>query len=270
MPSNSYPLQLPSGRILLAYRNHDRDGSGAYTFFRITISYSDDNGRTWNWLSDPASDPGPVYGNWEPFLRNAQDGRTLQIYYSRENSAADQDSLMRTSTDGGQTWSLATVISGLDRTARDGMLGVAPIQGNELIAVFESEQDGIFTIDSIRSLDDGNSWANRQRVYTAAGSGNNAGAPQVINVGGTMVVSFMTDEDHAMHQWGSGSSGASAKLVTSTDGGNTWANKVLVGPELSSWPGLMSVDQTSFLMMFEHGGAVAQRLVFPGGSTATS
>lgn len=49
---NPYPLQLPSGRVLLAYRNHDKDAStGDYTYFRITISYSDDNGATWEYLS---------------------------------------------------------------------------------------------------------------------------------------------------------------------------------------------------------------------------
>lgn len=88
--------------------------------FRITLSYSDDLGKSWKYLSTPASDPGPVNGNWEPFLRNAQDG-SLQLYYSRENSAADQDTLERFSNDGGKTWTKAQTISGAGMTARDGM-----------------------------------------------------------------------------------------------------------------------------------------------------
>lgn len=118
---NPYVLQLPSGRVLCAFRNHSKDPStGAYTYFRITVTYSDDLGKTWNYLSTPASDPGAVNGNWEPFLRNAQDG-SLQLYYSRENSAADQDTLERFSTDGGKTWTTAKTISGAGITARDGM-----------------------------------------------------------------------------------------------------------------------------------------------------
>lgn len=118
---NPYVLQLPSGRVLCAFRNHSKNPqTGAYVTFRITLSYSDDLGKSWKYLSTPASDPGPVNGNWEPFLRNAQDG-SLQLYYSRENSAADQDTLERFSNDGGKTWTKAQTISGAGMTARDGM-----------------------------------------------------------------------------------------------------------------------------------------------------
>ena len=117
---NPYVLQLPSGRVLCAFRNHSKDPStGAYQYFRITVAYSDDLGKTWKYLGTPSSDPGPVNGNWEPFLRNAQDG-SLQLYYSRENSAADQDTLERFSTDGGKTWTNPQTISGAGITARDG------------------------------------------------------------------------------------------------------------------------------------------------------
>ncbi|MCJ1388528.1 hypothetical protein MMC18_001375 [Xylographa bjoerkii] len=251
---NPYPLQLPSGRTLLAYRNHDKDPvSGNYTFFRITISYSDDSGATWAYLSTPASDPGEPNGNWEPFLRNAQDG-SLQLYYSRENSAADQDSLMRTSTDGGVTWSTATTISGEDITARDGMLGVATVSGSNVIAVFESEQNGYFTIKSITSTDDGATWGNRQLVYTPTGTNTNANAPQVVNVGGTMCVSFMTNEDTQGQQ-------AGAKLVTSIDGGTTWGNKIEVFQPQTNWPGLLDLNGSSFLYMADNNGAKSQEVI---------
>lgn len=195
---NPFLLQLTSGRILCAFRNHSLSG-GVYTYFRITICYSDDNGATWAWLSQPASDPGPVNGNWEPFLRRSSENpNNVQIYYSRENAANDQDSLMRTSTDGGNTWSLAQTISGSGIMVRDGMLGVAslPFGANNLIAVFESDDTapggtGLFTIKSVTSNNDGASWGNRATVYTPTGSNNNANAPQIINVGGTMVVSLI-------------------------------------------------------------------------------
>lgn len=97
-----------------------------------------------------------VNGLWEPFIRYAHDGTTLQCYYSSENNKDDQDSMMKTSTDGGATWSAAKTISGADTLSRDGMLGVAPIDNNgALIAVFENTETGIFTVDSVTSTDDG-------------------------------------------------------------------------------------------------------------------
>lgn len=256
---NPYPLQLPSGRVLVAFRNHSKDPStGRYTFYRITICYSDDNGATWKYLSTPASDPGGPNGNWEPFLRNAADG-TLQLYYSRENSPMDQDNLMRTSTDGGATWSTATVISGAElHDARDGMVGVTETNDGHLLAVFETGRNGRFTINSVRSTDGGITWGNRTRVYTPRGSHNNAGAPQIINVGGRLYVSFMTDEDSHGYTW---PRGAAAKLVVSHDNGYTWGGKIKVRDIHSNWPGLLALDSRSFLYMYDNCGVVAQKLI---------
>ena len=253
---NPYPLQLPGGRILLAYRNHDKNGD-AYTAFRITLSCSDDGGSTWVFLSDAATMPGGDIGIWEPLLRNAADG-SLQLYYSKENSLDDQDSIERVSTDGGATWGDEMTISGSDITARDGMLGVASVDGSNLIAVFESRQNGLFQVDSITSSDDGNTWGNRQTVYLPTGTDNNAGAPQVVNVGGTLCVSFMTDEDTQLHDW---INGAAAKMITSGDGGSTWENKIQVFEPQANWPGMVTLDDSSLLYMADHDGAKSQKIV---------
>lgn len=262
---NGYLLQLTSGRILCTFRNHSIDPStGAYTYFRITVCYSDDGGATWTYLSQPASDPGPVNGNWEPFLRlSSLDSNTIQLYYSRENSALDQDSLMRTSADGGSTWSNAATISGENLQSRDGMLGVAnlPAGGGNLIAIFESFDTssgtiGLDTVHSVTSSDDGVTWGNRALVYSPTGTDNNAGAPQIINVGGTMVASFMTDEDTSEHNW---SSGADTKVITSTDGVN-WGNKATVFDVQSNWPGMVVLDDSNFLCMAEYSGSKSQHM----------
>lgn len=71
----------------------------------------------------------------------------------------------------------------------------------------------------------------------------------------------MTDEDTQQHHW---IDGASAKLITSGNGGRTWGNKILVGPVQSNWPGLVDLNERRFLMMFDHGGAMAQGLTFSG------
>ena len=262
---NPYVLQLPSGRVLCAFRNHSKDPStGAYTYFRITVSYSDDNGKSWKYLSTPSQDSGSVNGNWEPFLRLAQDG-TLQIYYSRENSASDQDTIERFSTDSGKTWSSPQTISGAGITSRDGMTGVTTVSGSNLMAVFETETTGIFTVMSITSADDGKTWSSaRSLVYSATGNSNSAGAPQIINVGGTLIVSFMTNEDANLGTSGGPyTSHTEAKLVSSSDGGKTWGNKLTTAPEQSAWPGLVVIDQKSFLALADHGGAKAQKVTVP-------
>ncbi|KAL6697051.1 glycoside hydrolase family 93 protein [Trichoderma pleuroticola] len=257
---NAMPLQLPSGRIVYAYRNHDRSG-GSYTYYRITLSYSDDGGASFLYLStveQQAATPGTPNGLWEPFLRLAADG-SLQCYYSAENNANDQDGYMKRSTDGGLTWSNWIKISGGDRTSRDGMIGVANINNSgNLIAVFENTESGPFSIDYVLSHDDGNSWGQRARLYTAR-NGKNAGAPQVVNVGGTLVTSFMTNEDVA-GTGGNGIDGAQMKVVTSTDGGSTWSGTTITGDAGSHWPGLYTLDQTHFLALYTKDGlgAVSQ------------
>lgn len=148
---NPYPLQLPGGRVLLAFRNHDRDpATGEYTAFRIDVTFSDDSGRSWEYLSTPASMPGGETGIWEPLLRVADDD-SLQIYYSKELATDNQDQIMRVSEDGGATWSEEMTIAGADILSRDGMTGVTSLGGGNLIAVFESLQDGAFQLDAIDS-----------------------------------------------------------------------------------------------------------------------
>ncbi|KAF2110855.1 glycoside hydrolase family 93 protein [Lophiotrema nucula] len=258
---NGFLHQLSSGdhkgRILAAFRNHDRKAGGGYSFYRITICSSDDNGKTWNFLQTPASDPGGVTGNWEPFIQDALDG-SLQLYYSRETATDDQDSLLRRSTNGGADWSSAQVISGTGVTARDGMLGVTRISANSQskLAIFESGVNGRFTLHTVRSDNDGTDWSStRSLVYGSAG--HNAGAPQIIRVGTKLVASFGTDEDGGV--WPEGS----IKLLVSTDQGTSWNYKTTVHGVPGYWAGLTELDDSSFLVLYESGGiSYAQKMVF--------
>ncbi|KAF9876514.1 bnr asp-box repeat domain protein [Colletotrichum karsti] len=257
---NAFPIQLPGGRLLYAYRNHDRTGADLhYTYFRISVSYSDDNGRNWKYLSTVEEHvPKGVNGLWEPFLRFARDG-TLQCYYSAENAANDQDNFMKHSNDGGKTWSNWVPVSGGDRVSRDGMVGVAPIDDNgNLIAVFEHTTSGIFNVDYVISHDDGYTWGERGSLYTAA-NGKLSGAPQVYNVGGTLVASFMTNEDYDKGN-NNGYNFGQMKVVTSTNGGKSWSGSVVTGEAEAHWPGIFNLDSTHFLALYarEGVGAVSQ------------
>lgn len=141
------------------------------------------------------------------------------------------------------------------------MTGVTTVSGTTLMAVFESETNGLFTVDSISSSDDGKTWGKRKIIYTPDSPNTSAGAPQIVNVGGTLCVSFMTNEDSQLSAPSDGyTTDTAAKLITSGDGGSTWGNKITVGPVLSVWPGLYSLTQTSLLMLFDHGGAKSQTI----------
>lgn len=136
---NPFPLQItPRGRVLYAYRNHDIDAAtGDYTFYRITVSYSDDFGASWSFRSQVIERAATATNNglWEPFLRLSNDGTTIQCYYSSEDASDDQNNFMKYSTDGGETWSDEIEVSGQDVTSRDGMTGVAVVSGDTLMSV---------------------------------------------------------------------------------------------------------------------------------------
>ncbi|KAE9367630.1 glycoside hydrolase family 93 protein [Stipitochalara longipes BDJ] len=239
--NNAFLLELPSGRLLCAFRAHTQALSAigaeekpggqneGYLYYRLMIYYSDDAGETWQHLSTPAQEPGPSHGNWEPFLRLSNSG-VLQFYYSRELGGRDQDNLMRVSHDEGLSWSDAQVISGPDLESRDGMLGLQEITpgSGHLVAVFES----------VEEKGDGPFFEER-----------NAGAPQIALVGKTLVVSFMTDEDKLEGMW---HRNAYVKIITSADKGATWGNKLLVAEKPAAWAGLLALNETSFLVLCDH------------------
>jgi Neuraminidase (sialidase) len=130
--ANAFPLQLPSGRILFAYRNHDLNPDRSYATYRITLSYSDDGGSTWAYLSDVDVRQATAIKNglWEPFIRVAANGE-VQVYYSAESADLVQTVLMRSSADSGLTWSDSIVASvGATNDTRDGMPGVANLDDN--------------------------------------------------------------------------------------------------------------------------------------------
>ncbi|CAD6504203.1 BgTH12-05937 [Blumeria graminis f. sp. triticale] len=261
---NAFPIQLPSGRIILAYRNHSQNAAGADTIYRITMSSSDDEGVSWQFLCDAVVvDSTPTNnGVWEPFLRNAGDG-SLQLYFSHEQSAVDQDSVILSSRDGGITWGPEMAMSGArEHASRDGMIGVAEMGGNNLLGVFETnDNSGPFRLDTVSSADGGATWSDRKTLY-AAPEGKNAGAPQIARVGQTLVVSFMTNEDDPNAKLGTNwVDFADAKLLTSTDNGANWV-KSTVFKAPAFWPGLTVLqDEKTFLYMAGSEGVVKSQTI---------
>jgi hypothetical protein len=122
---------------------------------------------------------------------------------------------------------------------------------------------------SVVSRDDGRTWGERAHVYVAGG-GTNAGAPQVYNVGGTLVASFMTNEG-AMEL--GQLDGGQMKVITSVDGGRTWSsggggadgtsNGATVTADIGAhWPGLLTMDNRHFLALYSKDGLGAVSQVY--------
>lgn len=140
------------------------------------------------------------------------------------------------------------------------MTGVATISGSTLVAVFESTGGSRkFSINRscLPPTTALHTWSNRQRVYTAPPD-RNAGTSQIVSVGGTLVVGFITDEDFTIID-AEYTPRTSAKATLSCDQGGvlTWGGKLTVGEVISVWPGPAQVDESTLLMIFDHNGVVA-------------
>ncbi len=252
--ANAFPLQLASGRVLMAFRHHDLFESPI--IYRLEVCYSDDNGGSWKFLSAIEANSGtPI---WEPFLLAAPDG-SLQAYYARERENNEQDNVMRRSWDGGETWGpLVTVSTALG--SRDGMPAVSQLENGHLLAVFEAFRDGewgMFVIKSVLSTDQGSSWGNRSLVYAPADGSRKAGAPYIVTLGnGQLLASFMTDEDSATVDW---PHYAAMKVVASVDapasGSGGWLAPAATSVEPAAyWPGLFALPNDDILCLYSQGG----------------
>lgn len=113
-------------------------------------------------------------------------------------------------------------------------------------AVFENTETGPFSVDYVISRNDGFSWGERGHVYKSPNNGH-AGAPQVVNVGGTIIVDFMTNEDGGDC---CGVDNGAMKTVRSDDQGRSFGGLTTIGQVGSHWPGMLSLDNNRFLAMY--------------------
>lgn len=252
---NMFLLEVtPPGTILAAFRNHDLGPSGP-AWFRITVCQSHDGGKNWTYLSQ-AAEKGAPFGLWEPFMRIGRQGE-VQMTFSQEFAHDDQRTMMVKSYDQGRTWTTPVCIAGAEERLRDGMTGIAQTTDNgreALVLVFETTRYGTFNLEAVISYDDGASWHCRHIVY-APPRGRNAGSPQIASFeDGSLVVSFMTDEDVIGPNW----PGLSATKVVFAgpprNGQMRWSKSRLVSPEPSIWPGIFALDAHRALVTYDHCG----------------
>ncbi|KAI2464167.1 glycoside hydrolase family 93 protein [Annulohypoxylon bovei var. microspora] len=258
---NGFLIQLPSGTVLATFRNHDLDSNGAATYYRITVCSSTDGGKTWTFLSQAAENSANGYnGLWEPFIRIANNG-ALQLTYSGELSATNQETFRVISSDGGSTWSAPTNLQlHGSQQLRDGMQGIvsttdAATGQAALVMVFEVNDNTHVYLGTVTSYDDGNTWGSRNTIYRP--SDHNAGAPQIASAGDNLAVVFMTDEDRAVSDiaW---PGNADIKMIFSTElrnGQVTWTSQTMhLSVDSSYWPGAFQRDANGIIAVYERGG----------------
>jgi hypothetical protein len=176
--ANGFPLELSDGSLLVAYRHHT--GAPSDRVYRIAVSRSLDHGASWEFLA--VIWEGPV-GVWEPFLYTSPRG-ALRVAYSAElTNGGEQDIVQQESSDNGTSWGARMLIVHT-KNSRNGMPGIATAPDGSLIAVFEgfwTGKWGSFTVNSVRSFDDGITWEQGTIVFAPpVESGYNAGSPQVM------------------------------------------------------------------------------------------
>lgn len=251
-------------RVLAAFRNHDVDANRHHTWFRITVCESLDAGRTWRFLSQAAEKAAPN-GLWEPFMRVGADGE-IQMTYSQELEPRDQDTMMRSSRDGGRTWTDARTATGGDERLRDGMTGIAATSDGgrpALVMVFETtRRPGAFSVEAVVSYDNGESWGHRHVVHAPVQAKANAGAPQIeAFANGGLATVFMSDEDFETRDW---PRKATVKTVFGgplVDGKILWHSPEDACPTPSFWPGVFRLSDTQLMAACEHKGSVRGRIL---------
>lgn len=117
--------------------------------------------------------------------------------------------------------------------------------------VFENTEDGPFSIRYVLSSDDGATWnqSTRAILYDPSDSVSTAQAPSVVNVGGTLVAGFMTNEDTPSDTDGDADGGTFKVVTASSTDVTTWGSKTSISTA-AHWPGLYTLSDTDFLALY--------------------
>lgn len=88
----------------------------------------------------------------------------------------------------------------------------------------------------------------RSIVYDPSNTVSTAQAPAVVNVAGTLVVSFITNEDDPSDTSGD-ADGGTVKVVISSITEIVWAGKTSISTG-AHWPGLYDLGSSDFLALY--------------------
>lgn len=152
MPRN-HVLRLPSGRLLLPLYS---DG-----FYVGLMAISDDGGETWQ-----ASSPIPGVALNQPSVVRKHDG-TLVAYMRREGPIPPPRVQISTSSDDGQTW---TVAADSDIPNPNASLEVVALRDGRWLMIYNDVERGRHSLALALSEDEGDTWRWKRRLeYTEGG-----------------------------------------------------------------------------------------------------
>jgi Neuraminidase (sialidase) len=144
------------------------------------------------------------------------------------------------------------------------MANIAPLDSTNknLIMAFETNEVGPFKVWTVTSSDGGKTWGNRKIIFNpeTPTKGRQAGGPGIVNLGGTLVVSFMTNQDADVGDgYPHSKPGTDMKVITSNDGGDTWSGPTTVLHD-AAWGGIAVVDDGALVLgaAYTTGKAAAQ------------
>ncbi|KAI0169931.1 Sialidase [Hypoxylon sp. FL1284] len=279
--SNGVMLELPrddSGEakrgppiLLAAYRKHDLNKAGKKTYYRITVSRSEDGGETWKELGnvyEKSAQDSNGLGVWEPFMRVAKDG-SVQLTYSGEIARDNQETFQAVSRDGGESWTepVNLRLHSEDETMRDGMQSIVSVKDLEngadaLVLAMEVKKGKTVRVDYVVSYDDGMTWGNRSGIYDPQDETKSAGAPWITNIGDSIVSIFMTDEDIEQVNWAK-KAGVKVLFADGVENGvvNWTKSPLLISKSPSSWPGITQLEENTVMATYGYKGSPRGRLV---------
>ena len=165
------PVALSSGRLLYAGKQLWEPG------LKVGVSVSDDDGKTWRWLSDIPARPGDKVAEYhELHAVETADGRVL-VQIRNHNQANGGETLQCESSDGGRTWSTPHAI---------GVWGLPShllrLRDGRLLMSYGYRRAPFGNLARI-SADHGRTWSEPMTLSADGGRGD-LGYPSTVQLGG--------------------------------------------------------------------------------------
>ena len=160
--TRTHAQTLPSGRIILPLY------SDGFNFSLMAIS--DDEGKTWR-----ASQPLVGLGSVQPSITRQKDG-TL-VAYMRDNGGPPARALRSTSTDEGETWSIATDTEILNPGSS---LETLVLQDGRWVMAYNDTEEGRHRLAMSCSDDEGRTWKWKRLVEAGSSGSEKSDYPSLI------------------------------------------------------------------------------------------
>lgn len=246
------------GRLLLAWRQgtdhvNARDGY-------IRVCYSDDLGRTWSAPVTAVPYPGGGLDMRDVSVGASRDGSTFYLsYFKGRSSNPALGCFLRTSTDGGVTWSAERRID--PNAPYAGLSGPLVEAPNGALTQPWYGRSGSETRDSVwvaRSTDGGTTWSST-RIVNGQTAGRDYQEPFIARCDDTLVMLF---------RWGNNDS---IGVTRSTNNGATWSTPTVAFSPGTGRPAAVWLSTGALLCIYRRGsdGAAVYRSSRDRGGTWT-